>query len=143
MSFLCRHKLPGSPQFCGADHPADAPCGAFALYLGTGGPGHLDPHANDGVSACSQGIREDPSWQAPLYRLFDAIVADDGAALLAVCHTFGVLCHWSGLARPVARGAEKGGKAAGVLENVLAPEAAEHPWFRRFGAELPATQGER
>jgi hypothetical protein len=217
MSFLCRHKLPGSPHFCSAGHPADAPCGAFeyvrverpedlppadplrvdvavldmnhgwpnlghdglvhslldaacellplaeetgirvralsfdvrrshlipeppggrfGLYLGTGGPGHLDPHANDGVSEFSQGIREDPSWQAPLYRLFDAILADDGAALLAVCHTFGVLCHWSGLARPVLRGPEKGGKSTGVLENVLAPETAGHPWFRRFGEEL-------
>src|SRR3982750_1009703 len=29
MAFLCRHKLPGSQGFCGHDHPADAPCGAF------------------------------------------------------------------------------------------------------------------
>src|SRR5947199_157061 len=145
MAFLCRHKLPGSHPFCGHDHPADAPCGAFeyvrverpedlpaaeprivdvavldmnhgwpnlghdcivhalldtacellpvteetgvrvralsfdvrraqqipeppggrfALYVGTGGPGHIDPHANDGVSPESQGIAEDPSWPA-------------------------------------------------------------------------------
>ena len=31
----------------------------FSLYLGTGGPGHLDPRANDGVRPESQGIRED------------------------------------------------------------------------------------
>lgn len=216
-SFLCRHKLPGSPHFCASDRPSDAPCGAFeyarierpedlpaadpkivdvavldmnhgwpnlghdslvhalldtacellpiaeetgvrvralsfdvrrtgmipeapggrfSLYLGTGGPGHLDPHENDGVSAFSQGIREDPSWQAPLYRLFDHVMDDDTAALLAVCHTFGVMCHWSGLARPVLRGPEKGGKSTGVLENVLAPEAQEHPWFHRLGEEL-------
>lgn len=215
-SFLCRHKLPGSPHFCASDRPSDAPCGAFeyarierpedlppadprvvdvavldmnhgwpnlghdslvhalldtacellpiaeetgvrvralsfdvrragmipeppggrfSLYLGTGGPGHLDPHENDGVSEFSQGIREDPSWQAPLYRLFDRVVDDDLAALLAVCHTFGVMCHWSGLARPVLRGPEKGGKSTGVLENVLAPEAQEHPWFHRLGEE--------
>jgi hypothetical protein len=108
----------------------------FSLYLGTGGPGHLDPHANDGASAYSQGVREDPSWQAPLYRLFDRILDDESAALLAVCHTFGVMCHWSGLAQPVLRGPEKGGKSTGVLENVLAPEAGDHPWFRRFGEEL-------
>ncbi|HEX4963239.1 MAG TPA: hypothetical protein VF173_20580 [Thermoanaerobaculia bacterium] len=108
----------------------------FSLYLGTGGPGHLDPHANDGAAEYSQGIREDPSWQAPLYRLFDHILDDENAALLAVCHTFGVMCHWSGLARPVLRGPEKGGKSAGVLENVLDPEAGDHPWFRRFGEEL-------
>ena len=222
MAFLCKHKLPGSTQFCGAGRPADAPCGAFeyvrverpedlppadprvvdvaildmnhgwpnlghdglvhslldmscqllplaeetgvrvralsfdvrrtgmipeapggrfSLYVGTGGPGHLDPYENDGVSEFSQGIHEDPSWQAPLYRLFDRIVADECAALLAVCHTFGVLCHWSGAARPFLRGPEKGGKSAGVLENMLDPEAAEHPWFRRFGAEL--TGGKR
>ena len=108
----------------------------FALYLGTGGPGHLDPYANDGASDYSQGIREDPSWQTPLYRLFDDILDDETASLLAVCHTFGVLCHWSGLARPVLRGPEKGGKSTGVLENVLAPESVTHPWFRRFGEEL-------
>jgi hypothetical protein len=217
MPFLCRHKLPGSLQFCGMGRPADAPCGAFeyvrierpedlpppepdrvdvavldmnhgwpnlghdglvhtlldaacellpiaeetgirvralsfdvrragvipeppggrfSLYLGTGGPGHFDPHANDGAAEYSQGIREDPSWQAPLYRLFDRILDDESAALFAVCHTFGVLCHWSGLARPVLRGPEKGGKSTGVLENVLAPEAGDHPWFRRFGQEL-------
>jgi hypothetical protein len=217
MSFLCRHKLPGSHQFCGLDRPADAPCGAFeyirverpedlpaadprivdvavldmnhgwpnlghdclvhalldasceilpvaqqtgvrvravsfdvrrsglipeapggrfSLYVGTGGPGHLDPHANDGASESSQGIEENPSWQAPLYKLFDDILNDEHAALLAVCHTFGVMCHWSGLARPVLRGPEKGGKSAGVLENVLTPEAVDHPWFGRFGAEL-------
>lgn len=216
-SFLCRHKLPGSPHFCASDRPSDALCGAFeyarierpedlpaadpkivdvavldmnhgwpnlghdslvhalldtacellplaeetgvrvralsfdvrragvipeipgdrfSLYLGTGGPGHLDPRENDGVSEFSQGIHEDASWQKPLYRLFDRVMDDDTAALLAVCHTFGVMCHWSGLARPVLRGPEKGGKSTGVLENVLAPEAQEHPWFQRFGEEL-------
>jgi hypothetical protein len=217
MSFLCKHKLPGSPFFCGVGRPENAPCGAFeyvrverpedlpgadpqvvdvavldmnhgwpnlghdglihslldmacellpfaeesgvrvravsfdvrrsgmipespggrfSLYLGTGGPGSLDPYENDGRSELSQGIREDPSWQEPLFRLFDRILADESAALLAVCHTFGVMCRWSGLARPVLRGPEKGGKSAGVLENVLAPEAAGHPWFRRFGQKL-------
>jgi hypothetical protein len=108
----------------------------LSLYLGTGGPGHIDPYENDGVSEFSQGVREDPSWQAPLYQLFDRIAADESAALLAVCHTFGVMCHWSGLARPVLRGPEKGGKSTGVLENVLDPKACEHPWFRRFDGEL-------
>jgi hypothetical protein len=106
----------------------------YSLYLGTGGPGHIDPHANDGVRPESQGIREDPSWEEPAFRLFDAILRDEEAALLAVCHTFGVLCRWSGVASPVLRGPEKG-KCSGVLENVLAWPAAEHPWFRRF-AEL-------
>ncbi len=110
------------------------PGGRYALYLGTGGPGHIDPRRNDGVAPFAQGVREDPSWEEPAFRLFDAIRRDEEAALLAVCHTFGVLCRWSGAAEPVLRSPEKG-KCTGVLENVLAWPAAEHPWFRRF-AEL-------
>jgi hypothetical protein len=106
--------------------------GRLAIYLGTGGPGHIDPHANDGTSPESQGLREDPAWEAPLFRLFDAVQADPGAALLAVCHSFGVMCRWSEIARPVFRGPEKGGKSSGVLENVWTAEAAAHPWFGRF-----------
>lgn len=114
----------------------DPPGGRFSLYLGTGGPGHIDPNQNDGLAEHSQGLREDPSWRAPAFRLFDRILADRSAALLAVCHTFGVLCTWSGIARPVLRSAEKGGKSTGVLENILTPAAVEHPWFRRLYNEL-------
>ena len=109
----------------------------FTLYLGTGGPGNLDPRGNDGVSEGSQGIHEDPAWEPPLFRLFDAIHADADAALLAVCHSFGVLCRWSGAARPVLRGPEKDGKSAGILENLLTSEAQAHPWFAHFARELP------
>ncbi len=41
-----------------------------------------------------------------------------------------------GGAKPVLRGPEKG-KSTGLLENVLTPEARQHPWFRRFSEELP------
>jgi len=115
----------------------EPPDGRFALYLGTGGPGHLDPRRNDGVAPSAQGIVEDASWEAPLFRLFDAVLADPDAALLSVCHMFGVMCRWSGVARPVLRGVEKGGKSVGILENALTPEAVAHPWFGRFAAELP------
>jgi hypothetical protein len=114
----------------------EPPGGRFAVYVGTGGPGHIDPRQNDGHSPGSQGLREDPAWERPAFALFDAIRDDPGAALLAVCHTFGVLCRWSGAARPVLRGADKG-KSSGVLENVLTPEAREHPWFSRLAAALP------
>ena len=114
----------------------EPPGGRFALYLGTGGPGHIDPRQNDGVAGGSQGIREDPSWEGPTFRLFDRIRADDTAALLGVCHTFGVMCRWSGAAEPVLRGPAKG-KSTGILENILTPEARQHPWFRRFSEELP------
>ena len=86
------------------------------------------------MASFAQGVRENAAWEEPAFRLFDAIRASEDAALLAVCHTFGVLCRWSGAAEPVLRGPEKG-KCSGVLENVLAWPAGEHPWFRRF-AEL-------
>jgi hypothetical protein len=114
----------------------EGPDGRFALYLGTGGPGHLDPRRNDGVTQWAQGIVEDASWEAPLFALFDAVLAHPEAALLSVCHTFGVMCRWAGTAEAVLRGPEKGGKSAGILDNLLTPEAHDHPWFRRFAAEL-------
>ena len=77
--------------------------GRTLLYLGSGGPGHLDPRANDGTSPLSQSVREDPAWEKPLFTLFDAIAEDENAALLACCHTFGLLCRWSKLAEPSAR----------------------------------------
>lgn len=130
VSFAVRHKgmLPEPPSRTGL--------GRYQIYLGTGGPGHLDPRCNDGISPTSQGIKEDPAWEAPAFALFDAILADPTAVLLAVCHTFGVLCRWAGVAEPVARGAEKGGKLSGVVDNVLTDEALRHPWFSRFTADL-------
>lgn len=108
-----------------------------AIYVGTGGPGHLDPRRNDGVDPGSQGIAEDPAWEAPLFRLMDAILAHHTASLLAVCHTFGVMCRWLGIADAVLRGPEKGGKSAGIVENVLTEAGLAHPWFSRFAAALP------
>jgi hypothetical protein len=118
----------------------EAPGQRFALYVGTGGPGHIDPRGNDGVSEGSQGIAEDASWEPRAFALLDAIRRDEGAALLAVCHSFGVMCRWAGVARPVLRDSGKGGKSTGVLENVLTPEALRHPWFSRFADQLPERQ---
>jgi hypothetical protein len=126
-------------SFAVRDHdalPEPPVTGRFGVYVGTGGPGHIDPHQNDGVSPCSQGIREDPAWERTAFDLFDAIRDDPGAALLAVCHSFGVLCRWAGVARPALRGADKGGKRSGVFEDVLSDEALAHPWFSRFAARL-------
>src|SRR4051812_30473386 len=111
----------------------DAPDGRFGLYIGTGGPGHLDPRRNDGISDFSQGIYEDDDWEAPLFDLFDRIVAHPTAALVGVCHTFGLMCRWSGAAHPELR-AEK---SSGMPLNVLSSAAADHPWFSRFASELP------
>jgi hypothetical protein len=114
----------------------EAPGGRHAIYIGTGGPGHLDPVLNDG-GAGSQGIVEDPAWEAPLFALFDAIRHDPRASLFAVCHTFGVMCRWLGVADAVVRGPAKGGKSVGVLDNALTTEGRAHPWFARFAAALP------
>jgi hypothetical protein len=110
-----------------------SPNGRFRLYVGTGGPGHLDPRLNDGVREESQGIAEDPAWEAPLFRLFDDIVAHPSAALIGVCHSFGLMCRWSGAARAELR-AEK---SSGMPENVLTTEGVTHPWFGDFAKQLP------
>ena len=114
----------------------EAPGGRHAIYIGTGGPGHLDPALNDGREG-SQGIVEDPAWEAPLFDLFDAIRDDEHASLFAVCHTFGVMCRWLGVADAVLRGPAKGGKSAGIVDNVLTRAARAHPWFSQFARVLP------
>jgi hypothetical protein len=110
----------------------EAPDGRFNLYVGTGGPGHLDPRLNDGVSEHSQGIIEDAAWEAPLFRLFDAIYKSKEAALLAICHSFGLACRWSGVASPQLR-AEK---SSGMPLNRLTDDGVAHPFFREFAKEL-------
>jgi hypothetical protein len=121
----------------------EAPGGRFAVYIGTGGPGHIDPNQNDGNPDGAQGVKEDPAWEPRLFALFDRIRGSDHAALLAVCHSFGVMCRWSGAARPVLRTAAKGGKSAGVQENVLTADAARHPWFSQLADELPGPRHRR
>jgi hypothetical protein len=111
--------------------------GEGGVFVGTGGPGHLDPRRNDGLSAGSQTIAENPAWEAPLFAWFDAVRAHPRAALLGICHTFGVMCRWLRIAEPVMRGPEKGGKSAGVIDNLLTPAASAHPWFQRMIAESP------
>jgi len=115
----------------------EVPGDRHGIYVGTGGPGHLDPRLNDGVSSGSQGIKEDPAWEPKTFALFDAIRADREAALLAVCHTFGVMCRWLGIADVVLRGEEKGGKSSGIADNLLTDAAVEHPWFSGLARELP------
>ena len=112
--------------------------GRFRLYLGTGGPGHPDPRRNT-VDRGEAEIREDPGWEPALFALFDAIAADDETALYGVCHTFGLMCRWAGIAEPVLRGPEKGGKVSGVGNDALTPEALGHPWFGRLAAAVDST----
>jgi len=114
----------------------ESPNGRFQLYIGTGGPGHLDPRLNDGTSKYSQGVSEDASWEAPLFRLFDDLLAHRTAAFIAVCHSFGLVCRWSGVARPELRDE----KSSGMPLNRLSREALQHPWFGEFGRALPDGQ---
>jgi hypothetical protein len=105
------------------------------IVIGTGGPGHIDPRRNDGIDPGSQGILEDPAWERDAFAMFAQVLAHPEGVLLGICHTFGVMCRWLGVATPVLRGPEKGGKSAGLKENVLTPEALAHPWFRHLAAE--------
>jgi hypothetical protein len=114
----------------------DPPGVRHTLYVGTGGPGHLDPRRNDGVSDGAQGIEEDPAWEPALFGLFEAIRDHDEAALLGVCHTFGVMCRWLGVADAVQRGPEKGGKSTGIVDNQFTDDGAAHPWFGRLTGVL-------
>jgi hypothetical protein len=114
----------------------ESPNGRFQLYIGTGGPGHLDPRLNDGKHEWSQGVEETTAWEAPLFHLFDDILASPTAAMLAICHSFGLLCRWSGVARVELR--EE--KSSGMPLNRLSREALQHPWFAQFARELPDHQ---
>ena len=113
-----------------------SPNGRFQIYIGTGGPGHLDPRLNDGTSEWSQGVRESVEWEAPLFRLFDDILASRTASMFAVCHSFGMVCRWAKIARPELRTE----KSAGMPLNRLSREAMKHPWFEEFARELPDHQ---
>jgi hypothetical protein len=114
----------------------ESPNGRFQLYIGSGGPGHLDPRMNDGVAEWSQGVKEEAAWEAPLFRLFDDVLAHRSAAMFAVCHSFGLVCRWSGIARPELRDQ----KSSGMPLNRLSREALHHPWFEQFSRELPDHQ---
>lgn len=113
-----------------------SPNGRFQIYIGTGGPGHLDPRLNDGTNEHSQGVAENHLWEAPLFHLFDDILTHRTAAMIAVCHSFGLVCRWSGVAVPVLRGE----KSSGMPLNRLSREALQHPWFEQFSRELPDHQ---
>ena len=110
--------------------------GRFRIHIGTGGPGHLDPRLNDGQTEWSQGVNETGEWETPLFHLFDEILGDDSSSLLAVCHSFGLVCRWSGIARPVLRSE----KSSGLRINRLSREAMKHPWFEQFARDLPDHQ---
>lgn len=112
------------------------PGSRYRICLGTGGPGHLDPRLNDGAHEWSQGVTESADWEAPLFRLFDAILADPSTTMFAVCHSFGLVCRWAGIATPVLR--EE--KSSGMPLNRLSREALQHPWFAQFARELPDHQ---
>jgi hypothetical protein len=111
--------------------------GRFSLYVGTGGPGHLDPRRNDGIDPVAQGVKENAAWLRPYGRLLDAITDDPSAAYIAICHSFGLLCSHMGAAVPTLRGPEKGGKSSGIVEVLLTDSAEAHPWFGKLRNTSP------
>lgn len=126
ISYDVRRKMlvPGTPS-------------GVSLYIGTGGPGHLDPRLNRRDDVDAGEILESDAWEAPLFAFYDAVKHDDRAMFYGVCHSFGLLCRWSGIARPAYRTAEKGGPSIGIVENVLTAQALAHPWFGQLSARLP------
>jgi len=56
--------------------------------------------------------------------------------MIAICHSFGLVCRWSGIARPVLRDE----KSSGMPLNRLSREALQHPWFSQFARALPDRQ---
>ena len=110
---------------------------APALYLGTGGPGHLDPRLNARDAVDEGEIYESEAWEQPLFELYSAIEEHGRAMFYGVCHSFGLLCRWSGVAHPVLRGPAKSGPSIGIVDNVLTQQALRHPWFSRLAAHLP------
>jgi hypothetical protein len=109
-----------------------SPASRFRLVVGSGGPGAIDPHLNDGISPGSQGIREDPSWLVPLLRFFDDVHRTPSTSFFAICHSFGLLATWAGVAQSVFRSELKGGKSHGVVGNELTLDAHRHPFFAGF-----------
>src|SRR5262249_57783570 len=87
------------------------PGGRFAIYVGTGGPGHIDPHHNDGSAEGTQGIHEDPAWEPRVFAPFDRIREAPPAGLAAGGHTFGGLGRRARVARPPLPPAGQGGTA--------------------------------
>jgi hypothetical protein len=136
-----RQRHPGAPSVrvisydvrAGLAVPSDP--ARFPLVVGSGGPGALDPRDNDGVSASSQGIRESADWEAPLFRFFDGVLAGPDTAMFCICHSFGLLARWAGVARAALRGPDRGGKSTGVVTNFLTDDARTHPFFGDYFAE--------
>jgi len=108
-----------------------------SLVIGTGGPGHLDPRRNRRDAVDEGEILESTEWEGPLFEFFDAVDRHDRAMFYGVCHSFGLLCRWSGIAEPELRDERKGGPSIGIVDNVLTPQALEHPWFARLASHLP------
>ncbi|MBV9440536.1 MAG: hypothetical protein JOZ24_11135 [Candidatus Eremiobacteraeota bacterium] len=110
------------------------PPGRFGLLIGTGGPGHIDPRRNR--TQAEGTIVEDAAWEAPFFALMDAIRDDGETAVIAICHTYGVLCRWAKIAEPVLRDAVLGGRSIGINCTALTDRALAHPWFAPMVAEL-------
>ncbi len=104
--------------------------GRFGLLVGTGGPGHIDPNLN--TAEGEDTIIEDGRWERPLHALFDAAIADERVAILGVCHTYGILCRWAGIADPILRDRVTGGKSIGVRMTRLTDASLAHPWFEQM-----------
>ena len=113
----------------------EGPGGRYSLYVGTGGPGHIDPRAERRCRAIRPGRAREPRLGGaglPALRRDPRRARTRRSSRSATRSASSA----AGRARPSrCCAAPRRASARGVLENVLAWPAGEHPWFRRF-AEL-------
>ena len=137
------------PTTCdGADGARRRPASRFSIYIGhrRSGPHRPAAERRHGARAV-QGLHEDPVVGSPdISPSSTRSGPATSAALLGVCHTFGVMCRWSGAARRCCAGATRA-KSTGILENVLTAEAraasvVRRCWRGAAGRPPPARRGE-
>ena len=90
----------------GAARPA-----LLALPRDRGTRAHRPPPATTAEPGGRRASARTPSGRHRPSELFDAIHAHEEAALIGVCHTFGVLCRWSGAAAGRSSGAPRRARA--------------------------------
>ena len=116
----------------------EPPGGRFSLYLGTGGPGHIDPLRRTTASprAARASARTPPGRRRSSSCSTRILRGRERGAARRLPHLRRdvplVGARRAGAARPREGGQEH--RRAG--ERARPPRPAEHPWFRRFGEEL-------
>jgi hypothetical protein len=92
---------------------------------------------NDGSDPRAQGVVEDPAWEAPLFRLFDAITETRGRGAPVRLPHVRVMCRWLARRGPGRARAGKRRKSEGVLDNLSPERRASTRCFGVRSADRP------